>query len=142
LKGPIRSLEATYLIHATEDPEKVAAAVAEMLSSSAPAQVDDLEGHYGNRITMVRIHLTGDDAGRAFDRIKSRLAGEQRAELVGNLGRYLDEHSALFLRFDKQCLVRGTLSLESADPVRVKVKPRPFLLGRDAVTFYSSLLGR
>ena len=142
MKGPVRSLEVTYLLHATEDPERVSSAVAEMIAAGAPAQVDDLRGHYGNSISRVRIHLTGDDAQNAFDRIKSRLGGEQKAELVGNLGRYLDEHAALFLRFDKQRLVRGSLSLESADPVRVKVKPRPFLLGHDAVSFYANLLGK
>ena len=141
MKGPVRSIEVTYLLHATEDPERVSAAVAEMLSAGATAQVDDLRGHYGNRISRVRIHLTGDDAQKAFDRIKSHLGGEQKAELVGNLGRYLDEHAALFLRFDKQRLVRGSLSLESSDPVRDKVKPRPFLLGHDAVSFYADLFG-
>ena len=142
MKGPVRSLEVTYLLHATEDPERVSSAVAEMIAAGAPAQVDDLRGHYGNSISRVRIHLTGDDAQIAFDRIKSRLGGEQKTELLGNLGRYLDEHGALFLRFDKQGLVRGKLSLESGDPVRVKVKPRPFLLGHDVAGFYANLLGK
>jgi RNA binding exosome subunit len=142
LKGPIRSLEVTYLLHATEDPVKVAKAVAKMLSAGAPAEVEGLEGHYGNRIERIRVHLTGDDAQRAFDRIVSGLSDEQRSRLVGSLGSFLDEHSALFLRFDKQRLVLGSLSLESADPVRVKVKPRPFLMSGDARKFYSGLFER
>jgi len=142
LKGPIRSLEVTYLLHATEDPEKVATAVEKVLSAGGQSQVEDLEGHHGNRILRVRIHLIGDDAQRAFDGIVSRLGGAQRKELVVNLERYLDDHSALFLRFDKEDLVRGTLSLDSADPVRVKVKPRPFLLGHDAAKFYAGLISR
>ena len=142
MKGPIRSLEVTYLLHATEDPDKVAAAVGELLSASVPPQVDDLEGHYGNTIQRVRIHLIGEEAQSAFDRILSRLDRAQKAGLVANLGTSLDEHSALFLRFDKQSLVSGTLSLETSDPVRVKVKPRQFLLGRDAPGFYSNLLGK
>ena len=141
MKGPVRSLEVTYLLHATEDPEKVAAAVGEMLSSTAPGEVDDLEGHYGNTISRVRIHLTGDEAQRAFDGIRSRLGSRQKTELLGSLGEHIDEHSALFLRFDKQDLLDGKFSLESADPVRIKVKPRPFLLGHDAVRFYTDLLG-
>jgi RNA binding exosome subunit len=140
LKGPIRSLEVTYLLHATEDPDRVEGSVAEMLSVKAPGQVEDLEGHYGNRIRRVRVHLTGDEAQRAFDSIVSRLGRSEKTELLANLGRYLDEHSALFLRFDKQRLVRGTLSLETADPVRIKVKPRPFRLGHDAAKFYSTIL--
>jgi len=141
LKGPIRSLEATYLLHATEDPEKVWGAVAEVLSTGAPAQVDEMEGHYGNKILRVRVHLIGDEAQKAFERIATRMGTDQRTQLVGNLGSHLDEHSALFLRFDKQRLVRGSVVFGLADPVRVKVRPRPFLLGHDAVRFYSNLLG-
>lgn len=142
MKGPIRSLEATYLLHATEDPEKLWEAVAGVLSAGAPPQVDEMEGHYGNQILRVRIHLTGDDAQKGFERIMSRLGGDQRAQLVGDLGSHLDEHSALFLRLDKQRLVRGSVVFGLGDPVRIKVKPRPFLLGHDAVRFYSNLLGR
>ena len=138
MKGPVKSLEVTYLVHATEDPEKLARAVGKVFSNS-PLEVEEMEGHYGNAIARVRMHVTGDEAQRAFRRMVSGLGSDERAVLLGSLGAHLDEHRALFVRFDKQGLTSGVLRLGSADPVRVKVKPAPFLKGVDAPAFYAKL---
>ena len=141
MKRPIRSLEVTYHLHATEDPEKVALAVAATMTAGAASQEDEMEGHYGNTITAVRIHLVGDEAWKAFERILTRLTPERKEHLVHNLNSYVDEHSVLYLRFDKQGLFKGSLALDSPDPVRVKVRPRPFLPMQDTAAFYAKLLG-
>lgn len=139
MRGPVRSLEITYLVHATEDPEKMKEAVGRLLSAGAQSQTEEMEGHYGNAIGRVRIHITGKEAQEAFRRMLSALERGQKDEILGSLSSHMDEHSALFIRFDKQSLASGTLSLGSSDPVRVKVKPAPFLLGRDAAGFYARL---
>jgi RNA binding exosome subunit len=139
LKAPLRSLEITYLVHATEDPEKLEGAVGSLLSGGAPSQTEEMEGHYGNAIGRVRVHITGEEAQEAFRRMVSALGREQKDEILGSLASHMDEHSALFIRFDKQALASGKLSLGPSDPVRVKVKPAPFLLGRDAAGFYARL---
>jgi RNA binding exosome subunit len=139
LKGPVRSLQITYLVHATEDPIKLQEAVARLISGGEPSQTEEMEGHYGNPIGRVKIHITGEEAQRAFQKMVSAMGKSQKDEILGSLASHMDEHSALFIRFDKQGLASGTLSLGSSDPVRVKVKPAPFLLGRDAPGFYSRL---
>lgn len=77
----------------------------------------------------------------AFQGVVARLPKDLKAVLVANIGAFLDEHSAFFLRLDKQRLVAGTLALGSGDSVRLKVKPRQFLLKRGAAEFYASLIG-
>ena len=141
MKGPIQSVEVSYLLHATEDPQRLDEAVKAMISSDTPPDVEELEGHFGNRILRVRFHLTGDEASRAFSGIVARLPQQLRDDLTNNLGTHLDEHVALFLRLDKQRLVSGFLAMGTADPVRVKVKPRTFLLRGGAQQLYSRLLG-
>ena len=64
-----------------------------------------------------------------------------RKEVMADLPSYLDEHSSLFLRFDKQSLVKGRVALGSADVVRVKVKPRGFMMKGAATGFYRKLFG-
>ncbi len=129
----------TYLVHATEDPAKVSDAVSRLLGMEAGPEVEFLEGHFGNRIEKARVHLTGEEAGAAFTNLVAKMPLGMRRELVGDLEKFLDEHSALFLRFDKQLLVSGRLALASGDPVRVKVKPRIFLLKGGAAGFYGRL---
>jgi RNA binding exosome subunit len=142
LKSPIRSVEASYLVHATEDKEKIGRAVSRLLSTGTEAEVEKLEGHYGNEILRARLQLTGKEAARAFEGIVSALPPAVKAEISSSIQTLIDEHSALFVRFDKQRLVSGTVSLGSGDSVRVKVKPRVFLVEGGAAKFYLGLLGR
>ncbi|MDA4125688.1 MAG: hypothetical protein OK452_00580 [Thaumarchaeota archaeon] len=141
MKGPIQSVEVTYLIHATEDEKKVEEAVGRVLAVKAQPVIERLEGHYGNEILSVRLHLTGDEAARALESLVERLPKDLKAGFLTNIGAFVDEHSSLFLRLDKQKLVSGTLALGSGDSVRLKVKPRLFLLRGRAAELYASLIG-
>ena len=141
MKGPIQSVEIVYLVHSTEDPKKLEAGVTELLGVAVEPEVEELEGHFGNTISKARLHMTGEEAARAFENAMEKLPPAVKREIIANLGAYLDEHSALFLRFDKQLLVSGSLALASGDPVRMKVKPRIFLVKGGASQFFSKLIG-
>jgi RNA binding exosome subunit len=140
MKPPIASLEATYFIHETEDPSKVDMAVKKLLGTEASAEKEALEGHFGNKIERARVHLTGDEAASSFSAIVRALPDAVRMELMSDLEPHLDEHSALFLRLDKQLLVSGKIALGAGDAVRLKVKPRLFLLKGGASGFYRNEL--
>ena len=141
MKGPIQSVEVAYLIHATEDQQKVDEAIAAVLAIKVQPAIERLEGHFGNEILSVRFHLIGEEAMEAFDGLAAKLPEDLRAVLVSKIGEFLDEHSAFYLRLDKQKLMAGTLALGSRDTVRLKVKPRLFLLKGGAAEFYVSLIG-
>jgi len=140
LKGPIQSVEVSYIVHATEDPQTLARAVSTLLSVDARPEEERMEGHFGNAITRVRYHLTGKDAARALGSIVTHLPAPTKDRLERDIGELVDEHSALYLRFDKQRLVTGTLEEGTGDSVRIKVKPRGFLLRGGAKEFYSKFL--
>lgn len=137
LKLPIMSVEVTWLIHATEDESKVEGSVRRLLGGEPAFGREVLEGHFGNKIVKIRVHLTGDKAASAFQRIVSSLAPQARGAVARELEAHVDEHSALFLRLDKQGLVSGSPRLGTADAVRVKVKPRLHALKGGALEFYA-----
>ena len=141
MKGPIQSVEITYLIHATEDQQKVEGAIIKVLAIEAKPVVQRFEGHFGNEILSVRLHIVGEKADLAFQGVVARLPKDLKAGLLANIGAFVDEHSSFFLRLDKQRLVAGTLALGSGDSVRLKVKPRLFLLKGGAAEFYAGLIG-
>jgi RNA binding exosome subunit len=141
VKGLIQSVEVVYLVHATEGADKIGNAVARLLGRETDAETEKLEGHYGNEIMRVRIHLTGEDASKAFDSIIGGIPNGSKEEIAKHIDSYLDEHSALFLRFDKQHLVSGAITQGSGDSIRLKVKPRVFLPKQGAPAFYRGLLG-
>jgi RNA binding exosome subunit len=140
LKGPIQSIEVSYIVHATEDAQTLAKAVSTLLSVDTTPEEEQMEGHFGNAITRVRYHLTGEEAAAALGSIVARLPTPTKDKLERGIGELMDEHSALYLRFDKQRLVAGTLEEGTGDPVRIKVKPRGFLLRGGAKEFYSKIL--
>jgi RNA binding exosome subunit len=140
LKGAIQSVEVSYLVHMTEDQRRLASAVKSLVASEAEPEAQELEGHFGNKIVAVRLRLTGEDAAGALHSISKNLPWGEMKALLGSLGDYVDEHAALFLRFDKQRLVEGTVAMGTADAVKVKVKPRAHLVHGGAVEFYGRLL--
>jgi RNA binding exosome subunit len=141
LKGPIQSLEVTYLVHATEDASRIWSAVAGLLVVPTEVGYERLEGHFGNEILRAKLRLTGNEASDALKRLVEALPARMKKELSSHVEAYLDEHGTLFLRLDKQALVSGVLALGSADPVRFRVKPRLFLMKASAPQFYRRLMG-
>jgi RNA binding exosome subunit len=125
----------SYLAHATEDKDRLAAAVERMLKVSAP-EVAELEGHHGNKILHIRYHATGEAAAAIFDRIVAGLEPETRKEIATSLQAMTDEHGALYVRLDKQTLFKGKLKIGGRDSLRVRIKPRLFLLKEGAKEFY------
>ena len=140
LKGLIQSIEVSYIVHSTEDPQTLAKAVTTLLSVDKVPEEEPMEGHFGNAITRVRYHLTGEDAAAALGSIAVHLPALTKDKLKRGIGELVDEHSALYLRFDKQRLVLGMLEEGTGDPVRIRVKARVFLLRGRAKEFYSEIL--
>ena len=140
MKSTIQSLDVSYLVHETEDLEKVNSAVAKFIGSEVSPEIEVMAGHFGNSITKGSVHLHGAEATQSFQGIVQRLPPALKTDLVAKIGIYVDEHSSLFLRFDKQRLVQGELAAGSKDAIRVKVKPRAFLMKGRANEFFANLL--
>lgn len=140
MSSAVQSLEVSYFIQMTEDEEKVRRAVGAMVGGDPPEERQEAWGHHGNKIVWVRLHLTGDQAEAALRRIVSLIDPDERRAILGDLGAAMDEHNALYIRLSKQVLVmKGSAVLASSDPVRVKVKPRSFVVKRDPEGFYASV---
>jgi RNA binding exosome subunit len=140
MSSAVQSLEVSYFIQMTEDEEKVRKAVAAMVGGDLPEERQEAEGHHGNKILWVRLHLTGDEAEAALRQIISRIDPSERRAILGGLEAVIDEHNALYVRLSKQVLVmRGSAVLASSDPIRVKVKPRSYMVKRDPEGFYARL---
>ena len=140
MKSVIQSLEVSYLVHATEDEAKVRKGVEGVIGQAAQAETEALQGHFGNAIVSVKIRLTGDSADLAFESMVSKMGARLVREVAGAVESYIDEHSSMFLRFDKQALVGGALAPGHTDAVRVKIKPRAYLMRGAAPSFFRGLM--
>jgi RNA binding exosome subunit len=141
MKGKIQSMEVSYLVHATEDQVKIGAAIKEALRLDSEPLVEDLEGHYGNPIQRVSYHVMNEEATRCFSELIKGLGAPQTADILASINEFLDQHRALYIRLDKQELMRGRFAQKAVDAVRIRVKPRSYLIGNDVAKFYADLVG-
>ena len=140
MKGVIQSFDVSYFLHATEDGVKVGSAVSKLTGSEEPLEEEAMVGHFGNPITRVDLHLHGEEAAASLERLVTSLPAPLRASLAKEIDKHVDEHSSLFLRLDKQKLVQGQLAMGTGDVVRLKVKPRSFVMKGRAKDFFLGLL--
>ncbi|MDA4128006.1 MAG: hypothetical protein OK422_00845 [Thaumarchaeota archaeon] len=141
LKSEIQSVEVSFFVQATEDRPRLVDSVKARLSLGTDPSSEELQGHFGNRILRVTFRLVGEEAQRVFVSLASSLRKDHRSDIEGNLGAFMDEHKALYIRLDKQELLDGRYVLATKDPVRIKVKPRAFLMKGDATAFYHRVMG-
>ena len=137
----IQSIEVSFFVHMTEDEDKIKRAVVSLLGEELPAKREDAEGHFGNRIAWIRYHATGDEAEAALRSVVSHIDPDERRAIMGDLESVLDEHDALYIRLSKQVLVeKGDAARTASDPIRIRVKPRSYLVRGDPRALYAKLL--
>ena len=123
----VQSVEVSTIAHATDDLEKVEAALSHLLPESLRGRRiftrRYLEGHYGNPIVTFEAHLTGP---RELDEFKEfllkQLSVMDKTTVVRELDRYTDAEGNLYIRLDKQKMFRGIARLGQDDPIRVRMK--------------------
>jgi len=125
-EGDLRfsAAEVNLLLHATEDGSKVFQSMQDALSinserfSSTPS-----EGHYKNKILLLRATLPSREAEDLAMRVMSLLNSADKERLSSSLQEYSDEKGNLYLRLDKQRLCQGKVSLSETDSIRIRFKP-------------------
>lgn len=134
--------------HATEEPEKVATALRNLLPpqlrSGASIEEQVLTGYYGNPIRRMRIRVRGRDAEEVLRHILRSMDDTDREVLFSTLeSRFDPRGSRLYLRVGKQDAYLGRIRLyDGSDAVRVVAS---FAHARNRVddvrSFLKSLLG-
>ena len=123
-KPSIGYIDVRVFAHATEDPEKVLAAVRNTLplelGKNAVFRKTEVTGHHGNPIILFETKLTNKKAlPTALKKIGDDLAALDKEALANDLKLHLDKRN-LYLRFDKQSAFQGRVRFSQNDPVHFK----------------------
>ena len=111
--------------HATEDPEKVQAAVRNLLPDELAQTIffetRNLTGHHGNPITLFTAKLEDKKVlPRALEKIGSCLNSLDKEQLCADLKLHVDKGN-LYLRLDKQAAFLGEFRFSQNDPIHLKI---------------------
>ena len=124
-KYPIAYLEIHVFSHATEDLGKVELAIQSILPEILATEVTytktNCVGHHGNPIVLVEAKLTNKAAlPSLLKKIGSSLSSLDKEELAAEIAQHVERQN-LYLRFNKQSALLGTIKLGHDDPIRLKI---------------------
>jgi RNA binding exosome subunit len=124
-KIPVAYIEVRVFAHATEDEEKVLAAVRNTLppqvSESITFKRSSLKGHHGNPIVLFEARIRDREQARAFmQKLASSLSSLDKEVLAGEIERHIDR-GCLYLRLDKQSAYLNEIRLCATDPIHFRI---------------------
>ena len=125
---PVAYVDIRFFAHATEDLDKVVEAVHNVLPSDQLEEISfkrsNLQGHYGNPITLFEAKIKDKETIRALvENLSSHLSALDKEELDREICRYVEKGS-LYLRLNKQAALQGKINLVTADPIRIRIRFR------------------
>ncbi len=123
----VQSVEISTIAHATDDLEKVQAALGTILPDSLRERQlftrKYMEGHHRNPIVTFDARLTKPSEVSEFvSYFLSQLSKSEKLLIERDLALYSDSDGNLYIRIDKQQAFRGTVELGDEDPIRVRLK--------------------
>ncbi|MFA5365435.1 MAG: RNA-binding domain-containing protein [Candidatus Bathyarchaeia archaeon] len=125
---PVAYVDIRFSAHATEDVNKVVAAVRNILPTEEDEEFEYnqsvVEGHYGNPITFFEARI--DDSkliSRLIENLAANLSSLDKEELTREINRCVEKGN-LYIRLDKQTAFLGKLKLVTSDPIRVRIRFR------------------
>ena len=111
-------VEARAFCHATEDEEKVVAAIRTLLPEGEVRR-EKFEGHFGNPLVSLAVRADSAAAMKGFWR---RIAALGKEELARELESRIDEDTVFHLRVDKQEAYLGRIARPAGDVIDVRAK--------------------
>jgi RNA binding exosome subunit len=123
----VQSVEISAIAHATDDLEKVQAALTAILPESLKGRQlftrRYLEGHYRNPITTFEGRLTKPADVEVFtSNFFRHLSKSEKVRIERDLALHSDPEGNLYVRIDKQGAFRGVVELGEEDPIRIRLK--------------------
>ncbi len=129
MEFPFKSATVSTFAHATEDEQKVIAAIQILLPGDTEIKRTKLKGHHGNPIISFETLIEQKKPLRELlQRMVEKLRAEDFGRLSGIISDRIDESCRLYLRFDKQRAHAGELTLTNRDDaihLRLKVAVYP-----------------
>ena len=121
------SMKISTIIHATEDPEKVAQAMRNLCLDGTPmnSTMNRVKGHHGNEIVTLGFTIRNvKNVERLLQNMWRGFSQLDRTEIYSSLASRIDSTGTLFLRIDKQDSLKGRIRLENSDPIKIEISFR------------------
>lgn len=125
---PVAYVEIRFCAHATEDLDKVVTSAQNILPSDYIVDISfitsNLEGHYGNPITLFKTKIKNKERVRALvENLSANFSSLDKEELGREIHKHVEDGS-LYLRLDKQAAFQKRIKFVTSDPIRIRIRFR------------------
>jgi RNA binding exosome subunit len=130
----------SWIIHATEDEEKVGKKIADFFTINlTDFECNKLEGHFKNPIILCKLRLLGEDADNFVKKLFKNISHKEVDIFKKNIDQYVDEHGHLHIRINKQSFLKKEIRFSETDAMKIKIKIKGFRLS-EKISSYRRLL--
>ena len=85
--------------------------------------VSSAEGHWGNEISLIKVHCDHKESHVLLSRIIANLKIAEKKYLLQSISNSFDEKDNFYIRLNKQSMCKGSISLSEHDSIRLRFKP-------------------
>ena len=115
---PKVKLTIEIILHATEDITKIEKSLSETLEINPEFAKEEMSGHFGNPITILKAKIPNNDTSKLINKLMSKISDDDLDILDQELDK-MKKNSGLQIRLSKQDLIRGRISFEQKDSVKL-----------------------
>lgn len=127
------------IAHATENVDKILNPFLEefgIVEDEFTKQ--NLTGHFENSIILLRAKIKKNNARKFLEKIVAKISEEEFSKIIDDIESHLQD-STLHLRFGKQDLIKGKLTMQEKDAIKFKIFT-PMYTKTDIAKNYVTLL--
>ena len=106
------------ILHATEDITKIEKSLSQTLEINSEFVKEEMSGHFGNPITILKAKIPNNDTSKLINKLMSKISDDDLDILDQELDK-MKKNSGLQIRLSKQDLIRGSISFEKKDSVKL-----------------------
>jgi RNA binding exosome subunit len=123
MKKSFPYIEVSFILHSSEDHDRVLNTISTVLYiNSNLFKIQDLEGHFKNKIKLFSTKLLGVEATKIIKLVLESLTESDKKIIIDDLSLYIDENNAFHIRINKQRILQGEFILSNKDPIKIKFK--------------------
>ena len=136
----IKTIELSFIEHATEDSPKILSVIENKLKIDKKLfTYFTAKGHFENEINLFKSIINDEDAEQHIRNIINKIDHNEKKLLLDNIENHIDKKSNFYLRIDKQKLFSDIITTSEKDALRIKIKHYNDKTTKEIIEYYQHL---
>ncbi|MGC8558264.1 MAG: RNA-binding domain-containing protein [Nitrososphaeria archaeon] len=137
MKQKVRTIQAVVFVHETEDNKKIEDSIKKFLPD-ATIEKEKLVGHYDTTIEKISLKVEGKELDEKLRELLSKIGAFEKGDIFSEIMKGM-ERNKIYLRLDKQELVKGLFKLDGDKQVKIVIT---FNSEKDARDYFANQIGQ